>query len=647
LRAEAICRTAQPQATADLHGQARGTQHFGTLHRGIRWLLIVLLAASLAATAQAQDYRFRVEEMNLQVFVLSDASVQLDYKIVFQNQPGAKPIDVVDVGLPHANYDVANMSASIDGQPLTTIRPSEYIDIGVEVPLGGSPILPGEKGEFRFTCTMPDMVYQDTTDSNLASLQIRPTWFDPSLQVGDTHLRIAVHMLPGVAAENVKYQQEQLRYNQLVLFGEGQQKHAVAIWDWPGLPLSADSPKVGVSFPKDGLDRVVTMSAFGLLLKWFSESPEVQLASGAFLILLFLVTFFRFSRLTGWVLALLGAGGLGFVMWNSPTLHLLLWPVVVVLFVLNEWLLSRRGKRTYLSAMATVEGGGIKRGLTAPQAAALLELPLGKVLALVVFGLLKKGVLRVVEEQPLTVDVLEPYRVTRRQREKVAAKNGIVLHGYEHPFIDRLLVRRDPVSKTDLSAPLTGLIKETASRMRGFDLSDTQDYYRRIVARAWSEAEQIGEIEQRTETVERNVEWMMLDPDWSDRFGRWGGSYHYFPSWARTAVPSAAAGTGSTVSLTAPSGSSRTSVFEVGASFVAWAENTAGSLVGKIEPAKLGIAPPAGIVDLSGVDKVTAEVFEAMSKSSGSGGGGGGGGGGCACACAGCACACACAGGGR
>jgi hypothetical protein len=53
-----------------------------------------------------------------------------------------------------------------------------------------------------------------------------------------------------------------------------------------------------------------------------------------------------------------------------------------------------------------------------------------------------------------------------------------------------------------------------------------------------------------------------------------------------------------------------------------------------------------GLVDLSGVDRVTGDIFEALSESSGSGGGGGGGSS-CACACAGCACACACAGGGR
>ncbi len=69
-----------------------------------------------------------------------------------------------------------------------------------------------------------------------------------------------------------------------------------------------------------------------------------------------------------------------------------------------------------------------------------------------------------------------------------------------------------------------------------------------------------------------------------------------------------------------------------------------GSLAAAISPSSLpSLAGKSGFVNLSGVDKATADVFQALASSSKSGGGGGGG----SCACAGCACACACAGGGR
>ena len=158
--------------------------------------------------------------MDLQVHVLPNASARLEYRIVFENQRGAHPIDIVDIGLPHRDYSITNMSASIDGNRLNTIRKSEYIDVGVEVHLGGRQIRGGDRGTFEFSATMPDMVYQDTTDKSQASLQMIPTWFDPQLQTGNTHLKIAVHLPPGVTADEVKYQNEQTKYTQQTMFGK-------------------------------------------------------------------------------------------------------------------------------------------------------------------------------------------------------------------------------------------------------------------------------------------------------------------------------------------------------------------------------------------------------------------------------------------
>ena len=590
----------------------------------------------------AQNYRFQVNELDLQVYVQPDASARLDYKIVFTNQPGADSIDIVDIGFPHRQYSIGNMSASIDGRPLGTIRKSEYVDVGVEVPIT-PPIPSGGTGTFEFSCTMPDMVYQDTTDKQLASLQIKPTWFDPSLQTGRTHLKIAVHFPAEVIAEEVKYQQEKTKYSNLVLFGDGADKHVVAIWDYPSHGLSSGNPKVGVSFPKGVMERVVSMSAMDLFVKWFSESHTAQIYSGIAMGVLFLVTFIRFSHGTGWILGLAALGMLVFGFLSSPVLHLSLWLPMLGLFGLNEWGLKRRSKQ-YLPAMATVEGGGVKRGLTAPQAAVLLEAPLEKVLTLVIFGMLKKGIVRVVAEDPLRVEVVEQFRCVRKKRQKIAAKEGIVIHSYEQPFLDRIVSGAVPVADLDFKDATKGLIMITVQRMKGFDLSDTKEYYKRIVTRAWREAEGIGEIEQRNEVVEKNIDWMMLDPDYGDHFDSWATrGYHYRPRWTHS---SSGGSLGTSTPQAAPT--STTSFGEVAASFVGWSENTAGQFAGAIEPGSLGLTNSGGgILDLSGVDKVTQDVFAALAEASQSSGGGGGGGGGCACACAGCACACACAGGGR
>ncbi|MBX3420145.1 MAG: hypothetical protein KF752_01175 [Pirellulaceae bacterium] len=642
----------------------------GTRILRLSLVIVAVFSASVSPEVLAQNYLFSVPQMDVQAFVQPDASILLKYKILFENSRGGHAVDVVDIGLPHADYKLSNMLASVDGVQLKSIGRSTYIPIGVEVHLGASAIPPGGSGVFEFQCTMPNMVYRDSTDKSYASLQIIPTWFDPNSQQGRTRLQVAIHMLPGVKAEEVKYQAENYKYTDLVLFGEGNEKHPVAVWQYDSIQLSPKNPKCSVSFPQIGMQRVVAIGPFGLMMKWFREHPSAQWTSFIGSAILLAIIFFRFSHGTGFVLFFMLVGMLGLAASISPALNLAAWPFLGLAYWLNERLLKKRRKKMdYLPAMATVEGGGIKRGLTAPQAAVLLELPLGKVLTLVLFGLIRKEVLQKTSDDPLQVDVDVAFRVDRKRRLQVAGQRGIVLHDYEHAFLDQLQAHQGPVKKCDLNEAMGGLFKSVASRMAGFDLQETQAYYRAIIERASKEAESVGQAELRDEVLDRNHEWILLDDNWIDVFERWARrGYRYRPPWERRrtgpiiimdggawrgpagGIPSTGSGIpgGGAPSLGTPD-TSRTSLGEVASSFAGWAENTMAGLASAVEPVKMGLnVPSGGVVDLSGVDRVTADVFKALAEHSASSGGGRrGGGGGCACACAGCACACACAGGGR
>ncbi len=628
------------------------------------WVGTLLRAAALlfpfgAPVGWCQPaYHFEVPRLELQVTALPDAAARYDYSIEFRNLPGAHPIDIVDIGLPSPRYQMATMSATLNGNPVRSIKPSSYIDVGVEIDLGQYAIAAAQRGTLKFSGVVRDMVMSDTTDTNLASIQVRPTWFDPSLHAGTTDLRVAIHAPPGVRADELRFQDERQRYSDLVdRWGEGDAAHAVAIWRSPQFRLSDQNPKFGLSFPRRVMQRVVQKTAVGLFLEWFAGNPSVQWWSGALLMATIAFVFLRFTHGTGFVVLVLLAGVLGVSIAASPMLHLLMWPVVVGLLILNEtYLHRRRGKPKYLPAMATVEGGGIKRGLTAPQAAALLETPLPKVLTMVLLGLIKKGVIQLTNDDPTTVEVLRDYVTTRPRRLEIASRKGVVLHDYEHPFLDKLMQHDGPVETCDLNEALGGLIQSVADRMQGFDLEVTREYYRRIVHRAWKEAEKVGEIRQRDEAMDRNFEWMMVDPEWTEVLEDWHRrGYDYRPRWTRSRIPTTWP-QGSPVPTSprpdANKGSAPT-FGDVAGSFAGWAETTANRLARSIEPAAMGLVVPAGrgVVDLSGVDRITGDIFEALAEASAKaareGGHGGGGGGGCACACAGCACACACAGGGR
>ncbi|MBK8988656.1 MAG: hypothetical protein IPM39_21725 [Chloroflexi bacterium] len=445
-----------------------------TIWRLVAFLLLLLLLVFLPASAAlAQDYSFAVPELRMQVFVQPDASVRIIYDITFENYGSA--IDVVDIGTPNKRYNISNFSASVDGRSLTDIRDSTYIDTGVEIHLDSATIPSGATGTLHVEFTMPDMVYEDTTQDGFASLQITPTWFDSSVVRGRTDVWILVHMLPEIQPDEVLYQD--VPFTDKAIFEE----HTVVGWRFPEGTVTGPT-RVGVSFPQRGMTRVIEQSLLDITLKWLEDNPAVGLTFGLITFILMAVAFFRFSGGTGISVFALLACGLVFLLMMSPLVSLFAWIPAVALLVFVE---KRRGKRkdTYLPAIAQVEGGGIKRGLTAPEAAVLLETPLNKILLLIMFGLLDKKVVRLVDDSPLTVAVEKEYIVKaetatkrRKDRREVAEKFGVLLRNYEHDVLDVLQDNAaKPVHKQDFNEPMKKLIQSVVDKMKGFDLSDTQD----------------------------------------------------------------------------------------------------------------------------------------------------------------------------
>ncbi len=618
-------------------------------------LLVALVAVGglVARPAHAQTYRFGVPLTRMQVFIDTNSQAQIIYDITFANDDTASPIDIVDIGMPNEDYDISTITAAIDGTPLTTIRPSEFVSPGVEIPLGANAIAPGATSTLHVEFTMDNLVFEDTTNNQLASLQITPTWFDSELVQGNGELEVLIFLPTTVPAEQVFWQDRP--YNEQALF-EGRQVVAWQVPDW-----GADAPyRVGVSFAAAGMTGIIRLNAFQLLVKFVEDNPLVWGGLLITLVGLAGAAFLRFSGYTGITVLVILAGALGYFGLNSAAFLLLALPVVVVLFGVNEWQLRRRGN-DYLPPIAQMEGGGIKRGLTAAEAAIILELPLNRVLLLVIFGMLKKGILTQTGTEPLQVALAEPYRTddpTQRtqHRRRVAANQGVILHDYEQGFLDVIeqehaTAPSTPVSKLDFGTAMKQLIEHTVQRISGFDLSDTQDYYRSIIQRALTEASSIGDIEQREQFTDRNLEWLLMGDN--DRYGEVFDApiatgrrrgYTYRPIWMRPPVimsGQAWGGFGAGGGGGAPDIGGSTSFGDVAASFAGWTENTLGGLAGSISPGSLNLDTPRGIIDLTGVDVATGELLAEMAKGSGDGGGGGG------CACAGCACACACAGGGR
>ena len=228
--------------------------------------------------------------------------------------------------------------------------------------------MPGQSGTLHVEFVMPNMVYQDTTREDYASFRVTPTWFDSQYVRGATNIQVAVHLPKGTERDEILHQGQE--FSTVAKTDDG----FSTVWQMQGQRL--DGPHmVAVSFPKRTLDRVVHVTRWQLLVRWFGESRSARVTASIVAFVLAAVAYFRFTGGTGFSVFVVAVIGCGIWFYIKPAAHLLSLPVLAMLVGVNEYFLRKR-KSKYLPAIAEVEGGGIKRGLTAPEAAVLLELPI-------------------------------------------------------------------------------------------------------------------------------------------------------------------------------------------------------------------------------------------------------------------------------
>lgn len=615
-----------------------------------RAALALLALLATAPRAGAQDYAFSVPTVLLETWVETDGTLTLDYTFTFLNEPGAKALDGVDVGMPSTRWSLSRVKAWQDGEPLE-VQSSPYVDnaVAANLPRGG--LAPGTGATVRVRAEgVGGLLVSDTTAKERVSLRLTPTWFGSQYVRGRSFVRVVIHLPPGISPADLTWHSVEWVGQVQVEATPERPAHPAVIFERT-YPFTSEW-QVGVSFPElatqgerrpvvAGVRRVTTWDLFQA---WAGQPGSRAKGSGTFIVV-FAILFLWATRRTGClVLGVLSV--VLFVAFQAvPVLPWLAMPALP-LFAWAVLAARRRRKRAYVPAVASVEGGGIKRGLTAPEAACLLEAPPEKILLLVLYGLSRKGFVTLDEPSAkrLMATVTPGFGVTPAEDVRLAAEKGSVLHPYESAFLAMLggAVPKD-VGSLDWREALKGVAKHAATRLTGYDLEQTRGYYRSIVARAWKEAQGIGDVTLRKQAVDRDFDWLVLEGDAWRRMDAWHrAGWRYSNPW----LPGPrAAGGGALPTLGGASPPPLPGAPKAG--------DVAGSIGGRLEGLAGSFATTLGVGSakgtFAGFDHAAGEAFASAIKNmaSSSGGRGGGGGFSCACACAGCACACACAGGGR
>jgi len=199
--------------------------------------------------------------------------------------------------------------------------------------------------------------------------------------------------------------------------------------------------------------------------------------------------------------------------WGFILFWCLLVPILVVIGFIDEF----RRKSEYLPPLVQVEGHGIKRGLTAVEAALLLEQPLDKVRTIILFSVIKKGAAEVISPEPLQIQVLQPL------------PEGLQV--YEQQFLQAMQEKTLAARRKMLRQMIVDLIASLREKMRGFSRKETVEYYRSIVRRAWEQVEAAQTPEVKGQLFGEALEWMMLDENYDDRTRRVFHGPVYVPQW--------------------------------------------------------------------------------------------------------------------
>jgi len=433
------------------------------------------------------------------------------------------------------------------------------------------PLNPGDRIWYQITTNVAGMIFNDDTNPGNYGMQFAPSW-DPNFVTHD--VRVQIVMPEGVSVNDVKTLPDKFWNSTSTVEGR-----TAVFWQIPTVQAN-QKYLLGVSFPAQYLPDY-TPGAGGVDLGGFGQTIGVIGVLAAVFIFIIIIVKLR--------------------------------------------------KSTYTTPKVSMETLGVKRGLTAVEAAYLLDLKPPQLVTAILYSLLQKRAVWTTETKPaVKLKVLPPY-------ENKTGTPENPLRFYEIDFLNAL--RSDGTLDEEKLARAVMFIRDTVEqKMHGYNRKDTVDYYRKIVTKAWTQVEQAGTPELASNAYDEQLLWLMLDPNQRTRtetafqnrpftpnplwFWWWYGYTVYHPH--PTVQPNISAPLQSVKPPLMPGA-------EFANNIATAVEGTSNSIVKNLEQFANAIVPPPPKASHQPARKGSDGVCACAA---------------CACACACVSCACACAGGG-
>lgn len=547
------------------------------IKRIFSFMIVFTILLLVSSPASAQAYFFQLPQLTVDAYWNSDGTLSLDYTYYFVNTSSGHSIEYLDLGLPNSNYSDNNISAFVNGNQVFDISSSGFQGTGssgVAIGLGQYTIQPGSSGTVQAHVENIRGVLHQDQDNSYASAVFDPAYFESSIVTGNTDLTVTFHLPPGVQPEEPKWHAAPDGFPSTPITALDDQGRIIYTWENTNANAYTQY-EFGASFPKSYVpaSAIVTVNPFAGIGAFLSAAILPVICIGSF--------------------------------------------IAIVIAGLTS---DRRRKQQYLPPKISIEGHGIKRGLTAVEAAILLEQSLDKIMTMILFSVIKKNAAEVVTRDPFELKVNQPIPEDLQPYEKD------FLNAFQKVGVDR---------KKELRDMVVNLVKNVSEKMKGFSRQETIAYYADITKRAWEQVEAANTPEVKSEKYEEVMDWTMLDKNYDDRTQDVFRNMPIFiPTWWGRYDPGFGGATAKSAGFPVSSGGGKVNVpgANFAASLATGVQTFSNKVVGNVSEFTQSITsvtnPPP---------KPSTSTYRS----------GGGGGHSCACACACAGCACACAGGGR
>ncbi len=411
----------------------------------VKLLLVTLLTISLLTFSSLAQITFEVTQERVILEIDKTGDVYLDYNITFRILSGVVS-KYVRVGMPVGSFEVLEVREVYPDGRVANPSFKEDRNEGYAVVITPStPIRAGEERTYLVSAVIHDFIYPDDQNPGNVGLMFIPTWFGSKTR----RLEVFVIFPPGVKPEHVRNAPD---YDNKGFTEDGRLYY---YWVREGLPPNYKF-KVGVSFPREYVERV---------------AQPVQPGSN-----------------------FLGA--------------LLLLAIVLGVF-LTIYLAYRyfKQKIIYEGPKLMVESLGVNQNLSPVEVAYLKKLvgkdiSYGRIIAVLIASLSKKGVLEVESLDPLRIKVRKGYRVR--------------LKSFEKRFLE--CIDRE-IDQDCLVSVIKTLHRRVEWALEGYSRGLTLNHYEEKVKRLWESIEKASPHKKRG-LIRENLDWLLTDEKFYERLRR-------------------------------------------------------------------------------------------------------------------------------